>query len=319
MKKWCFLAVLVIGLVSCFFYAKDKIYSESDLPQDVTLVIPKGAASRSVANILAENNVIKNPLFFRIVARIYGFDKNLKAGEYLFPARISLYDVLLKLAKGDILYHRLTIPEGLTSFQVAQMVNLLPHLNGEDLSDIPEGSLLPETYTYKLGDSKQEIITHSQEAMGKILDKAWRLKDDDLPLKSPKELLILASLIEKETSLPNERRIVASVFVNRLRKGMRLQTDPTVIYALTQGKGELGRPLYRKDLKFESPFNTYLNYGLPPEPICNPGIESIMAAAQPEVTDFLYFVADGEGGHNFATTLREHNSNVKSWRKANRF
>lgn len=319
MKKWCFLAVLVIGLVSCFFYAKDKIYCESDLSQDVTLVIPKGAASRSVANILAEHKVIKNPLFFRIVARIYGFDKNLKAGEYLFSARISLYDVLLKLAKGDILYHRLTIPEGLTSFQVAQMVNLLPHLNGEDLSDIPEGSLLPETYTYKLGDSKQEIITHAQKAMDNILNKAWRLKDDDLPLKSPKELLILASLIEKETSLPEERRIVASVFVNRLRKGMRLQTDPTVIYALTQGKGELGRPLYRKDLKFESPFNTYLNYGLPPEPICNPGIESIMAAAQPEVTDFLYFVADGEGGHNFATTLREHNSNVKSWRKANRF
>ena len=180
--------------------------------------------------------------------------------------------------------------------------------------DVPaEGSLLPETYSYKLGDTKQDVLNDAQNQLKQVLDYEWKHRNPDVPVETPYELLILASIIEKETGVPQEREIVSSVFANRLKIGMRLQTDPTVIYALTQGKSDLGRSLTRKDLKIDSPYNTYQNLGLPPTPICNPGKDSIHAAAHPADTDFIFFVADGNGGHNFARTLKEHNQNIKSW------
>ncbi len=316
MKKLFFAGLLfVLMLCGLSGYGYYVLHRPGGLQQSVVAVIPKGAGSSHVAEILYDKGVISSPFFFRAAARLCQFDKYLRAGEYYFPAGISVYDVMQKIRKGDVVYHRLTIPEGLTSTQIAEIINAVPNLIGEDVVHIPEGSMLPETYAYKLGDSKKEIVSAAQKALTKVLDEAWQRRSNEVPVETKEELLVLASIIEKETSVPEERRLVASVFVNRLNKGMRLQTDPTVIYALTGGRGDLGRPLYRKDLRFDSPYNTYLNYGLPPTPICHPGKASIMAAADPEITDYLFFVASGNGGHNFARTLREHNSNVRHWKR----
>ena len=181
--------------------------------------------------------------------------------------------------------------------------------------DVNEGELLPETYTFEYGASQDSIVLEARKAMQKALDEAWEGRDSGLPYKDKNQLLTMASIIEKETGVADERPLVASVFVNRLRKGMKLQTDPTVIYALTEGQMELGRTLKKKDLAIDSPYNTYKYYGLPPAPICNPGRDALMAAAHPAQSDFLYFVATGDGGHNFSTNLNEHNRNVKGWLK----
>ena len=177
---------------------------------------------------------------------------------------------------------------------------------------------MPETYSFVRGDSKDSIILQAQKAMDKELENVWKKRDKTVPIKKKEDLLVLASIIEKETSVADERGLVASVFVNRLRKGMRLQTDPTVIYALTNGEKDLGRPLLKKDLDIDSPYNTYKYYGLPPKPICNPGVEALKAASNPDISQYLYFVANGDGGHSFATSLTEHNRNVANWKKQKR-
>ena len=286
------------------------------LPQEAFVIIPKGANSRIVAQKLFESGVISRPFLFRLAARFKGLDKRLKAGEYQFEPHVSMAQVLNQINEGDIYYRKMTLPEGLMSSQIVELINENPMLAGEIVELPEEGSILPETYTYKFGDSKQDVLMDAQSSLDKVLAFEWKNRNPDVPLKSPEELLILASIIEKETGVPEERGLVSSVFVNRLRKGMKLQTDPTVIYALTQGKEELGRSLRRKDLSIDSPYNTYKYFGLPPTPICNPGKESIHAAAHPEESDFLFFVADGKGGHNFSTTLKEHNKNVKDWVKS---
>ena len=188
-------------------------------------------------------------------------------------------------------------------------------LSGEITVAAAEGELLPETYSFEYGDSRNSIVIQAQKAMTRVLDQAWADRNQAVPLKDKRQLLTLASIVEKETGVPEERGLVASVFANRLVKGMKLQTDPTVIYALTKGQSDLGRSLKRADLNVDSPYNTYKYYGLPPAPICNPGIEAIRAAANPEDSDYLYFVASGNGGHNFSTSLAQHNRNVKDWVK----
>ena len=278
------------------------------------VVVDKGTTSTMVARKLFIEGVISHPLLFRIVARIKGLDKTLKAGEYLFASHISLIEVIEQMAKGEIMYRKITLPEGLTTAQMLDLIAEDEFLSGDISLEPLEGELLPETYSYSRGDSKDSIIRQAKDAMNKALDKAWENKDEHLPIKNKKQLLILASIIEKETGVAEERGLVASVFVNRLRKGMKLQTDPTVIYALTKGKKELGRVLLRKDLETDSLYNTYKYYGLPPSPICNPGKDSLKAAANPEISNYLYFVASGNGGHNFATSLNEHNKNVKAWK-----
>ena len=210
---------------------------------------------------------------------------------------------------------RVALAEGVTSWQIVNAVNAIDTLDGQIADIPPEGSLAPNSYEFQAGDTAQSVLDRMREAQEVIVAEAWAARDQDLPISSPEELLTLASIIEKETAVAEERGRVSSVFVNRLNQGMRLQTDPTVIYGITRGKGILGRGLRRSELRAATPWNTYVITGLPPTPIANPGRASLMAAGQPDSTDFLFFVADGTGGHAFAETLDEHNRNVEVWRK----
>lgn len=304
--------ILALALVQVRLWLNEP----GNLSGPVNVVIHKGAGSGIVARKLAENGVISRPWLFRFAARLKGLDKRLKAGEYQFANGISLSGVIRQIARGEVFFRKLTLPEGLTTAQMLEIIRSEPALEGNVTIAPGEGTLLPETYKFIRGDSRDSVIRQAMVAMEKVKTEAWKNRSGNLPLKNAEEMMVLASIIEKETGIAAERRLVSSVFVNRLQKGMRLQTDPTVIYALTRGKKDLERLLTRKDLEFDSPYNTYKYYGLPPGPICNPGKASIEAAAQPEVSDYLYFVADGSGGHNFAVSLKEHNSNVRSWRKS---
>lgn len=285
------------------------------LTQTAFIRVEKGTSLNLMADGLKREGIIAHPFVFKIIARFSGLSQKLRAGEYKFEPEISLWNVMQKIAKGDVFYRKITLAEGLTNAEIMRLLNDNPYLSGETVLNDVQGSILPETYTFPFGTERQKIIREAQADMQKTLDEAWNMRDLTLPIKNKQELLILASIIEKETGVPEERPLVASVFVNRLKKGMKLQTDPTVIFALTQGKSDLGRTLKRKDLQVDSPYNTYKYYGLPPEPICNPGKDAIFAAAQPAKTDYLFFVATGDGGHNFSKSLSEHNKNVKSWVK----
>ena len=284
-----------------------------DEPKEVLIL--RGENSQSVALKLQESGIIEKPWLFRVIGRFNGLDKKLKAGEYRFEPQMSLLQVMEKIAAGDIFYRKVTLPEGLTTVQMLEILRRQPYLSGEISLNPQEGELMPETYSFIRGDSRDSIVLRAQKAMDAAVAQVWKTRDAELPLKTPRELLILASIVGKETGVPEERGLVASVFVNRLRKGMLLQTDPTVIYALTGGKADLGRLLTRKDLQVDNPYNTYKYAGLPPAPICNPGRKALEAAAKPEASDYIYFVASGNGGHNFARSLNEHNRNVREWKK----
>ena len=312
MKKLIIIFLIVLSVLA-YMQIKGWIAASGPLLNVTNVVVPKGASLKTVAEELSRAGVIDKPWLFRIMARINGLAKHLKAGEYQFMPGISLQAAMDKIARGEVFFRRITIPEGLTSGQIMYLIANYPDLEGEIDLDVKEGELLPETYSFELGASRNSIIIQARAAMQKALEEVWASRDSSLPLKDVNELLTLASIIEKETGVPEERPLVASVFLNRLKKGMRLQTDPTVIYAITEGETSFGRSLKRADLKIDSPYNTYLNYGLPPGPICNPGREALMAAARPQQSDYLYFVADGKGGHRFARSLNEHNRNVKAW------
>ena len=312
MKKLIIIFLIVLSVLA-YMQIKGWIAASGPLLNVTNVVVPKGASLKTVAEELSRAGVIDKPWLFLIMARINGLAKHLKAGEYQFMPGISLQAAMDKIARGEVFFRRITIPEGLTSGQIMYLIANYPDLEGEIDLDVKEGELLPETYSFELGASRNSIILQARAAMQKALEEVWASRDSSLPLKDVNELLTLASIIEKETGVPEERPLVASVFLNRLKKGMRLQTDPTVIYAITEGETSFGRSLKRADLKIDSPYNTYLNYGLPPGPICNPGREALMAAARPQQSDYLYFVADGKGGHRFARSLNEHNRNVKAW------
>ena len=313
MKNIIVLFLLFFGII--IWQTKTRIYQPGPLTESVYVIIAKGSGTSAVAKELADAGVIKSPYLFKLAARIFGLDKKLKAGEYLFPPMTSMEQAIKKLSSGDIVYRKITLPEGLTTAQMLDIINNEQFLSGKITEMVSEGELLPETYSFTRDDTKDNIIRRAKKAMAEILEEAWTNRKQPLPVKTPQQLLVLASIIEKETAIDAERRLVASVFVNRLTKGMKLQTDPTVIYALTLGKKDLGRLLTRKDLAVDSPYNTYKYHGLPPTPICNPGKASLQAAANPEFSSYLYFVADGTGGHNFAVSLKEHNNNVKNWKK----
>ncbi len=318
MRKFNFKNIFVLGLFFlgiAVWQIKTVVYAPGNLAQTTYVTVNKGSGSSEVGYALKSAGVISNVWLFKLLARSLRIDKTLKAGEYSFEPQISLYDTIQKLANGEVVYRKITIPEGLTSAQIFQLVNDEPLLSGEITIEVKEGELLPETYSFVNGDSKDSIIAQAKKAMRETVAYAWQNRSDDIPLKNATDLLVLASIIEKETAVDSERKLVASVFINRLKKGMKLQTDPTVIYAITQGKTELTRTLTRKDLKIDSPYNTYKYYGLPPSPICNPGKASLEAAANPDVSSYLYFVANGIGGHNFAKSLKEHNTNVSNWKK----
>jgi UPF0755 protein len=312
------LTLLVVLLVVAFgvvTWVQSSFREPGPLTAPLAFQVERGEALASVAERLGEAGAISNSTVFRVAARYTERDAGLKFGDYEIPAGASMRDILELLNRGGNVVRQVVVPEGLTSWQVVELLNARAELSGEVDAVPPEGSLAPAGYDFQRGDLRGDLVARMTEEQRRILAQAWENRAPDLPLESPEELLILASIVEKETGVPEERRRVASVFVNRLERGMRLQTDPTVIYGITRGEGTLGRGLRASELASASPYNTYAFAGLPPTPIANPGRESIEAAANPEQTDFLYFVADGSGGHAFARTLEEHNRNVGAWRR----
>ena len=309
-------AILVVGAgAGGLLWLSEQFNKPGPLAEETTVIVPKGTCLRAIAEQLSDAGVIASPLVFRLGVRIQEAESALRAGEYAFPAAISARDVVAMLKFGKTVVRRLTVPEGLTTAQVLELVAETPGLTGETGPVPSEGTLLPETYHFSYGDSRAAMIERMRDAMREELTALWASRAPGLPLATPEEAVILASIVEKETAIPEERPRVAAVFVNRLRKGMLLQSDPTTIYALTDGAGPLDRPLTRKDLAIASPYNTYVSPGLPPGPIANPGRDSLAAALDPLDSDEFYFVADGNGGHAFARTLAEHERNVARWRK----
>lgn len=289
-------------------YARHLYRADGPLAETVNLVVPRGGEA-VVAKTLADAMVVDHPVAFRIAALATESEGPLRAGEFTFPAHASIRAVLGVLRTARPVQHRLTIPEGLTAPQIAALLDKAPALRGSDATP-PEGRLLPQTYAYEWDTPRGTIVERAQAAMNRALADAWASRSADLPLSSPSQALVLASIVERETAKPEERAHVASVYLNRLRLGMKLQSDPTVVYAVSGKTGALDRPLTRADLDHDDPYNTYRVHGLPPGPICAPGIASIRAATQPAKSDDLYFVADGTGGHVFSRTLDQHVRNV---------
>jgi UPF0755 protein len=273
------------------------------------VVIPKGTASADIGSLLAEADVIDHPWLFLLAVRLSG-RQPLMAGEYSFPARASLASIIDMMHRGQTVVRKLTIAEGLTVFQVLAQMRQTEGLTGNAGQVPEEGSLLPQTYFFSLGDSREALLLRMTHAMNEMVDELWRHRAPNLALANKVEAIILASVVERETAIPEERAHIAAVFFNRLKLHMKLQSDPTVIFALSNAEGTLDRPLTHDDLAIKSPFNTYLVEGLPAGPICNPGRASLEAVLHPAASDDLYFVADGGGGHVFAKTLAEHNRNV---------
>lgn len=287
------------------------------LAASATVVVPRGAGLEGVAHRLAEAGVIGDSTLFAVGAKLTGKARGLKAGEYLFPAAVSARGALDIIVRGETVVHRFTVAEGLTSAQIVALLDHADGLDGKIATTPPEGGLLPETYHYSWGDERSALIARMRHSMDEALARLWAERAPDLPFDTPEQAVILASIVERETGVADERGLVAGVFVNRLKRGMRLQSDPTVAYGIAGGAG-LERPLIRADLQAETPYNTYVIDGLPPGPICNPGLASLKAVLQPTPTDYLYFVADGSGGHAFSKTLAEHNRNVRKWRQLQR-
>lgn len=309
------LVVLLAAAAGMLVWGATAFDEPGPLAEDVTIVLPRGSSVGRISQILEVNGVLAYPNLFRIVVRASGQSKSLQAGEYLFPARVSMRAVTEQLIQGITVARRLTLAEGLTNHEILRVVADTEALVGPVPNVGREGTLLPETYHYAYGDSREAVIGRMQQAMRKLIADLWPDRAPDLPFDSAAQAVVLASIVEKETAVAEERARVAGVFVNRLRRGMRLQSDPTVVFAVTNGEGSLGRRLTREDLATDSPFNTYRIKGLPPAPIANPGRASLEAVLHPAASDDLYFVADGKGGHAFAKTLKEHQENVRRWRR----
>ena len=310
------LLLIVAGGIGAVAWAWRDYNAPGPLTQTEVLVLPRGDTVAGLSQRLAEGGVIAHPWLFVADLYLSGDARALKAGEYRFAAAMSPAAIARLLASGKVVEHRLTVPEGLTSGEVVAMVAAAPALDGTVGTPPSEGSLLPDTYFFVHGDRREALIARMRRAMSKALAEAWASRTPDLPLTAPADALVLASIVEKETAKAAERPHIAGIYLNRMRLGMKLQADPTVLYALTDhGAKPLGRPLDHDDLAAASPYNTYLHPGLPPGPIANPGKAALLAAVRPEKTDDLYFVSDGSGGHNFARTLEQQNHNINTLRK----
>jgi UPF0755 protein len=299
----------VVGAI-LLFVGKQRFEAPGPSPQDRVVNIPHGSGIRDIADVLEREGIIDQPWVFIGGVLVLKAREGLKAGEYQFKAHASLRDVVDTIVEGRVVPHQISIPEGLTSEQIVARLLDDDILTG-NIKEIPrEGSLLPDTYNFTRGISREQIIQRMQQAQQHLVKEIWDRHSPDLPIKTPDQLVILASLVEKETAKPEERTRVAAVFVNRMKQKMRLQSDPTIIYGLVGGKGTLGRPIMKSEIDQPTPYNTYQIDGLPPGPICNPGRASLEAAANPARTREIYFVADGSGGHVFADTYEQHQKNV---------
>lgn len=321
MKKFLrrlLILLVLLGLLSggLFLYARYYLSTPAANAETVTVVFPRGTSARMMAEELSRSGVITHPMLWQAIAHATGQARRFKAGEYAFAAGVTPADVLNALSEGKVVIRRFTVPEGRTARQIVESLRLEEVLTGEISESPEEGTLLPDTYHYMYGDTRQSLIDRMQADMKAAVEAAWQARAKELPVKNRQELVTLASIVERETGIASERAQVAAVYINRLRIGMKLQADPTVIYGLEAEKGAaLGRALTYDDLRKATPYNTYVINGLPPGPIANPGVASLMATANPAESDALYFVADGSGGHVFARTLEEHNRNVAKWRK----
>ncbi len=308
------LAIIIGGLVLAF-------QMPGPLDDPIEIQIKRGMGTQDIAQMLEDEGVIFNKYPFMIGSKFKNKARPLQAGEYRIPAKYSIANVLDAIQKGQTIQRKFTVPEGLTSWEIVQILNDVEHLEGEIETTPPEGSLMPDTYFYAKGDTRTQKIARMQAAMTDFLSDQDHSALDNIPLDTMEEVAILASIVEKETSVPDEYATVAGVFINRLNIGMALQTDPTVIYGITLGKhknggkGPLGRRLLTKDVQADTPYNTYTRTGLTPTPISNPGRAAIQAVLNPATHDYLFFVADGTGGHVFAETYKDHQANVAKWRK----
>lgn len=312
MRKFgCFGVLLILALVGAAFWAAQLWGGPGPGAQNTTLMVAQGSTLTTAARELEKQGAIRDADLFLRMARVFGDDTPIQAGEYRVPAKISQSDLLKMLQGGRTLQRFVMIPEGMPSILVHERLMAAEQLQGEVAVPL-EGSILPDSYAYNRGDTRQQVLDRMQSAMDKYLAEAWARRKPNIAVSTPEEALILAAIVEKETSKPEERRMVAGVYSNRLKRGMPLQADPTVIYPVTKGK-PLGRRILRSELQAKNGYNTYAMAGLPEGPIANPGRASIDAVLNPETTNALYFVADGTGGHIFADTLEQHNANVQKW------
>jgi UPF0755 protein len=309
-----FLLVLAVAGMGALVGSEHYARRSGSLESDRVVLIPRGSSTSDIADSLQRERVIDSPTFFEVYAFTTGAARRLRAGEYVFKAHASLSEVLDTLTEGRAVLHTLSIPEGLTSEQIVTRLLENEVLTG-DILDMPrEGTLYPDTYKIERGMTRQELVARMQREQKRVLMEAWSRRLPELPIKTPEEMLILASIVEKETGRADERPRVAAVFINRLQRKMRLQSDPTIVYGLVGGKGTLGRGILRTEIDKVTPYNTYAIDGLPPGPIANPGKAALESVANPSRTEEVYFVADGTGGHTFSKTYDQHQRAVARWR-----
>jgi len=306
------LVSLTVG--SALYFGKQRFETPGPLPEDKVVDIPRGLGIRDIAALLQHEGVIDQPYVFIGGVLVMKARGGLKSGEYKFAKQASLADVVDTIIEGKVVQHALTLAEGLTSEQIVTRLLEDTSLTGQIKEIPPEGALLPETYNFTRGATREQMIKRMEEAEQREVKEIWAHRSPDLPFKTPQELVTLASIVEKETGKPDERSRVAAVFVNRLKSKMKLQSDPTIVYGLVGGKGSLGRPIKKSEIEQQTPFNTYVIEGLPPGPIANPGKASLEATANPARTKDLFFVADGTGGHVFSETYDQHQKNVAKLR-----
>ena len=312
------LIVFAVAVGGALWVGRQRFEAPGPLQQDKVVNIPRGLGIKDISDVLVREGVIDQPWVFIGGVLVLKARGGLKSGEYQFTKHASLAEVVETIIENRVVQHALTIPEGLSSEQIVARLLENDSLAGQ-IKEIPrEGTLLPETYKFTRGTQRETIIQRMQQSARNVLQEVWEHRTPGLPIKTPEELVTLASIVEKETGRPEERSRVAAVFINRLKNKMRLQSDPTIIYGLTGGKGSLGRPLMKSEIEQRTPYNTYVIDGLPPGPIANPGRASLEAAANPARTKELYFVADGTGGHIFSDSYEQHLKNVAHLRAIER-
>ena len=318
LKVIYFLLAFAVVSISVIAFGSHSYFNSQSVYKDKFFIVNKGDNFHKITINLVKENIIQEKdrkLFYYISKIIYKNNIKIRAGEYFFLNGETPLNIINKLKKGDVFFRKITFAEGLSNDSMLKLIDSAPGLIGNLPSEeVVEGTLLPETYLYTAGETKRELIIRMQKAMVEFFNKEWENRAPNLPFKTKTEALNLASIVEKETGVPEERGMVASVFINRVRNGWKLDSDPTVVYAFTNGNKDLERPIRKSDLQRISEYNTYVIQGIPSKAIANPGKDSIKAVLNPKQTDYLFFVATGNGGHNFSKTLEEHNKFVEEYR-----